>query len=83
MGLRGCVQAVELLVERCLTTGEPELSPSLALRRVFEAISSGLLLPGGPGVLDPCEKESVDALELLSNQEREDITASAQVTHLI
>jgi zinc finger RNA-binding protein len=54
------------------------LSPGEALRHVFEAIASGLLLPGGTGLFDPCEKDPVDALASLTNQEREDITASAQ-----
>ena len=34
---------------------------------------------GGPGLYDPCEKDSIDAASSLTNQEREDITASAQV----
>lgn len=38
-----------------------------------------MLFTGGPGLLDPCEKDPVDAASGLSNQEREDITASAQV----
>lgn len=58
------------------------LTPGEALRHTFEAIASGLLLPGEPGLLDPCEKEPVDALEGLSPQDREDITASAQVSLL-
>ena len=33
---------------------------------------------GGPGLYDPCEKEACDAAAGLTNQEREDITASAQ-----
>ena len=55
------------------------MSPSVALQRVFEAIGLGVLLPGGPGLLDPCEREPTDAAGKLTNQEREDITASAQV----
>lgn len=31
---------------------------------------------------DPCEKETIDALGTVSMQEREDLTASAQVRHL-
>jgi len=54
------------------------MSPGDALRRVFEALASGILLPGGPGLYDPCEKEPTDAASSLTNQEREDITASAQ-----
>uniref|UniRef100_A0A8W8HUS0 DZF domain-containing protein n=1 Tax=Magallana gigas TaxID=29159 RepID=A0A8W8HUS0_MAGGI len=70
--------AMELLVEKCVSSGGANMSPGDALRRVFESISSGLLLPGGPGLYDPCEKDSVDAASSLTNQEREDITASAQ-----
>lgn len=54
------------------------MSPGDALRRVFECIASGILLPGGPGLYDPCEKEPRDCAAELSAQEREDITASAQ-----
>ena len=37
------------------------------------------MLTGGPGLHDPCEKDVSDAASGLTNQEREDITASAQV----
>lgn len=70
--------AMELLVEKCVSSGGGHLNPGDALRRVFESIASGVLLPGGPGLLDPCEKDPMDAASGLSNQEREDITASAQ-----
>uniref|UniRef100_A0A8C5EU54 Zinc finger RNA-binding protein n=1 Tax=Gouania willdenowi TaxID=441366 RepID=A0A8C5EU54_GOUWI len=52
--------------------------PGDALRRVFECISSGILLCGGPGLVDPCEKKPVDTLSALGEQQREDITSSAQ-----
>ncbi|XP_052101013.1 zinc finger RNA-binding protein-like [Mytilus californianus] len=70
--------AMELLVEKCVASGGPTMSPGDALRRVFECIASGLLLPAGPGLHDPCEKDPMDAATSLTNQEREDITASAQ-----
>ena len=62
-----------------MSSAKLPLSPSAALQRVFEAVGGGLLLPGGAGLLDPCEREPTDAAESLTNQEREDITASAQV----
>jgi len=34
----------------------------------------------GAGLLDPCEKDMIDAAESLTNQQREDITSVAQVT---
>lgn len=34
---------------------------------------------GGPGLLDPCEKDPFDTLALMTDQQREDITSSAQV----
>lgn len=52
---------------------------------VFTSCSSlidgnlSLLLPGGTGLLDPCEKGKVDAASSLSAQERANITLSAQV----
>lgn len=70
---------MELLCEKTLSSSNAVLSPGDGLRRVFEGISSGLLLPGGPGLLDPCEKDPVDAAAYLTAQQREDITASAQV----
>lgn len=34
---------------------------------------------GGPGILDPCEKDPFDTLAVMTDQQREDITSSAQV----
>ncbi|CAG12561.1 unnamed protein product, partial [Tetraodon nigroviridis] len=73
-----CVQAMELLVEKAISSASAPLSPGDALRRVFECISSGILLPGGPGLLDPCEKKPLDTLASMGQQQREDITSSAQ-----
>ncbi|KAM9849072.1 zinc finger RNA-binding protein [Aulostomus maculatus] len=70
--------AMELLVEKVISSATGPLSPGEALRRVLECISTGILLPDGPGLLDPCEKEPTDALESMMLQAREDITASAQ-----
>ena len=39
-------QAMELLVEKCVSSGGPAMSPGDALRRVFECIASGIFLPG-------------------------------------
>lgn len=39
-------QAMELLVEKAISSASAPLSPGDALRRVFECISSGILLPG-------------------------------------
>lgn len=47
------------------------------MRRVMEALSTGLLI-NGPGLMDPCEKEPHDALSGLSKQQREDLTVTAQ-----
>jgi len=38
-----------------------------------------VMVTGGPGLLDPCEKDPIDALACLTQQQREDITNSAQV----
>uniref|UniRef100_A0A9J8D5E8 Zinc finger RNA-binding protein n=1 Tax=Cyprinus carpio carpio TaxID=630221 RepID=A0A9J8D5E8_CYPCA len=70
--------AMELLVEKAISSASGPLSPGEALRRVLECIATGILLPDGPGLLDPCEKGQTDALGSMSKQAREDVTASAQ-----
>lgn len=70
--------AMELLVEKAISSASAPLSPGDALRRVFECIASGIILPGGPGLLDPCEKDPTDTLASMTIQQREDITSSAQ-----
>jgi len=69
--------AMELLTEKIISSAGMPLSPGDCLRRVMEALSSGLLIQG-PGLMDPCEKEPVDALNGLTKQQREDITVTAQ-----
>ena len=49
-----------------------------ALRRVLECLASGIVMPDGSGIHDPCEKEATDAIGHLDRQQREDITQSAQ-----
>lgn len=70
-------QALELLVEKFVSSANMPLSPGDCVRRVMEALSTGILI-NGPGVLDPCEKEPHDALAGLTKQQREDLTVSAQ-----
>jgi zinc finger RNA-binding protein len=70
--------AMELIVEKALASVGLPLSPGDAIRRVFEAVAGGILLPGSPGLLDPCEKEPQDTAADLTPQQREDITSNAQ-----
>ncbi|KAE8619873.1 hypothetical protein XENTR_v10010004 [Xenopus tropicalis] len=69
---------LELLCEKAIGTANRPMGAGEALRRVLECLSSGILMPDGPGLYDPCEKEASDALEHLERQQREDITQSAQ-----
>ena len=70
---------LQLLVERIVSSAGEPVTPGQALRHVFESIAGGIVLPGSPGILDPCEKEQIDALGYLGRQEREALTFSAQV----
>ncbi|XP_077187811.1 zinc finger RNA-binding protein 2-like isoform X1 [Paroedura picta] len=70
--------AMELLVERALSSATGPLGPGEAIRRVLECIAAGMLLSDGPGLQDPCEKEATDVLQSMSQQAREDVTASSQ-----
>ncbi|KAM8972490.1 interleukin enhancer-binding factor 3 [Pelodytes ibericus] len=69
---------LELLCEKSIGTANRPMGAGEALRRVLECLSSGILMPDGPGLYDPCEKEATDALGHLERQQREDITQSAQ-----
>ncbi|KAM4748057.1 interleukin enhancer-binding factor 3 isoform 2-T2 [Rhinophrynus dorsalis] len=69
---------LELLCEKSIGTANRPMGAGEALRRVLECLSSGILMPDGPGLYDPCEKEPTDALGHLERQQREDITQSAQ-----
>lgn len=53
------------------------LSPGDCMRRVMEALATGMLI-NGPAILDPCEKEAMDALNGLTKQQKEDLTVTAQ-----
>ncbi|XP_066922566.1 zinc finger RNA-binding protein-like [Clytia hemisphaerica] len=70
--------AIELLCEKAIGSSFGPIPPGEAFRRVLEAVSSGVFLPGGTGLIDPCEKEKTDAAANLTAQEREDMTAAAQ-----
>ncbi|KAE8291759.1 Spermatid perinuclear RNA-binding protein [Larimichthys crocea] len=69
---------LELICEKAIATCNRPMGPGEALRRVMECIASGILLPGGPGVHDPCEREPTDVLSDLSAQQADAITDSAQ-----
>lgn len=70
--------ALELLIEKGLSSLAMPLSPGDAIRRLFEVVASGVLLGNRTSLMDPCEKTSNDVLSCFSDQEREDLTSSAQ-----
>ncbi|KAM9244493.1 zinc finger RNA-binding protein 2 isoform 2-T2 [Dugong dugon] len=70
--------AMELLVEKALSSSTGPLGPGDAVRRVLECVATGILLTDGPGLQDPCERDPMDVLNSMTMQEREDVTASAQ-----
>ncbi|KAM9465222.1 spermatid perinuclear RNA-binding protein-like isoform 3-T3 [Salvelinus alpinus] len=69
---------LELICEKAIATCDRPLGPGEALRRVMECIASGILLPDGPGVHDPCEKEPTDTLSVITGQQAQAITLNAQ-----
>uniref|UniRef100_A0A8C4R1H8 Interleukin enhancer binding factor 3a n=1 Tax=Eptatretus burgeri TaxID=7764 RepID=A0A8C4R1H8_EPTBU len=70
--------ALELICEKVIATCNRALSPGEALRRVLEFFASGVLMIGGPGLSDPCEKVPTDVLGSLSSEDREKLVMSAQ-----
>ncbi|XP_005886654.2 PREDICTED: interleukin enhancer-binding factor 3, partial [Myotis brandtii] len=69
---------LELLCEKSIGTANRPMGAGEALRRVLECLASGIVMPDGSGIYDPCEKEATDAIGHLDRQQREDITESAQ-----
>uniref|UniRef100_A0A8D3B144 Spermatid perinuclear RNA-binding protein n=1 Tax=Scophthalmus maximus TaxID=52904 RepID=A0A8D3B144_SCOMX len=69
---------LELICEKAIATCNRPLGAAEALRRVMECVASGILLPGGPGVHDPCEREPTDVLSDLGAKQADAITHSAQ-----
>ncbi|XP_077139634.1 spermatid perinuclear RNA-binding protein isoform X2 [Ranitomeya variabilis] len=69
---------LEIICEKAIGTCNRPLGAGEALRRVMECLASGIILPGGPGLHDPCEREPTDALAYMTAKEREEITQSAQ-----
>ncbi|XP_058267446.1 spermatid perinuclear RNA-binding protein isoform X1 [Hemibagrus wyckioides] len=69
---------LELLCEKAIATCNRPLGAGEALRRVMECLASGILLPGGPGLHDPCEKNPTDTLAAMTDEQAEAITYSAQ-----
>ncbi|KAJ8251757.1 hypothetical protein GJAV_G00225120 [Gymnothorax javanicus] len=69
---------LELLCEKAIGTGNRPMGAGEAFRRVLECLASGILMADGSGIMDPCEKETKDAIVHLFPQQREDITQSAQ-----
>ena len=67
-----------LLVHKCQL--QPAISSTNLFRSVFACLSSGILLPYyiGPGIIDPCEKELVDAAAYLTIEQRLNLTNYAQ-----
>uniref|UniRef100_A0A8C2ZY67 Spermatid perinuclear RNA-binding protein n=1 Tax=Cyclopterus lumpus TaxID=8103 RepID=A0A8C2ZY67_CYCLU len=69
---------LELVCEKAIATCNRPLGAGEALRRVMECLASGILLPGGPGLHDPCEKEPTNTLANMTDQQAEAITYRAQ-----
>ena len=69
-----------MIVQKALESDsrKPRQKISESIWRFFSVLAGGLILPGGEGLLDPCERDGVDSLRDLSEQDREDITTSAQ-----
>ncbi|CAF3870443.1 unnamed protein product, partial [Rotaria sp. Silwood1] len=67
-----------LLVHKCHTQSINSITK--LFRAVFTCLSSGILLPNklGPGIIDPCEKDLVDAASYVTNEHRSKITSYAQ-----
>ena len=55
------------------------LLPSDGIRRVLSTLAGGILLEGGLGVADPCEKQRTDTFAGLSQQGKRVFNCSIQI----
>lgn len=69
--------SMELFVEKVISSAGFPISPGDCLRRIMESFASGFLI-NGPGLIDPCEREHMNALQSLTMNDCEKITCSAQ-----
>ncbi|KAI3414211.1 DZF [Globodera pallida] len=70
---------VELIVEKVLSAGnDAERGAGAALRALFDAVSSGVLLAKGTSLADPCEKLPSDVFAGVSDIARKNIYDSAR-----
>ncbi|XP_075248768.1 zinc finger RNA-binding protein 2-like isoform X2 [Convolutriloba macropyga] len=69
---------IELICDTALRTVAHQMGPAELLRRFFEIIASGVLLPGEMGIYDPCEKDKANAAQNVKLQDCQDITTSSQ-----
>uniref|UniRef100_A0A3Q4GP69 Zinc finger RNA-binding protein n=1 Tax=Neolamprologus brichardi TaxID=32507 RepID=A0A3Q4GP69_NEOBR len=86
-GLQSCVIIIRILRDLCQRvptwSAFPGWVSAVNIRPqpgVFNCFKSFIVFfpLGGPGLVDPCEKKPVDTLATLGEQQREDITSSAQ-----
>jgi len=72
---------IEILVSHVIKVGafsSKRIPPSEIVRRVLEAISSGVLLPKGVGIKDPCEDKSTDLAAGIDAADVDTLTMDAQ-----
>ncbi|EMP26715.1 Zinc finger RNA-binding protein [Chelonia mydas] len=75
-GLQSCVIIIRILRDLCQRVPTWSDFPSWYMWTLVMVTSR--IVIGGPGLLDPCEKDPYDTLALMTDQQREDITSSAQ-----
>ncbi|XP_020901666.2 interleukin enhancer-binding factor 2 homolog [Exaiptasia diaphana] len=80
-GLQGLTPwLIDLLAHRSAmasATRQP-LNIQVAFKRALQLLSAGLFLPGSQGIVDPCEGGQVRAHSVLSLEEQDSITTTAQ-----
>lgn len=72
---------IEVLVSRVIKVGafsSKRIPPAEIMRRVLECISSGVLLPNGAGIKDPCADKDTDLAAGVDAADVEKLTMDAQ-----
>lgn len=73
---------IDLLVHfACLRQSNVEALPiHVAFRRWFQLLAAGILLPGSPGIIDPCSRIPSNIASTITLEERDTCCMTAQVS---
>ena len=72
---------INVLCHKAMESARMPLLPSDGIRRVLSTVAGGILLEGGLGIADPCEKAREDTFASLTQQGKSDRSFFRNFSH--